>query len=126
MANYRLSASLVKKWKACPFSVYCKITEQKKDEEIEDSYGIAGNVVHKALEYYHEHLFDIDKELAIVELETFFNSMWNDLNIGNPAISRDEYWLCVVNGVNSNFKATDMEMCIELSDPVESISSHIS
>jgi len=122
MVNYRLSASLVKKWTSCPFSVYCKISEQIKDTDTDDSYGTAGNIVHKTLEHYYTHLFDIEREFSMLELQNFFDALWAEYNINNPKISKDEYWLCVVNGVKSNFTATDMEMCIELDSPVNSIS----
>jgi len=105
----RWSASGIKTYKSCPFRMYCKVTEQKQDENVDNSYGDAGNVVHHALEYYFGHLKDIELSHALNELKNTFDEEWEAVNIINPVIKKDLYWLCVINGIKLGVKPTDLE-----------------
>ena len=95
----RYSASLIKVYKSCPFRYYCKVTDQEKDTDTDDSYGHAGNVVHHALEYYFKNLLTIPLDLALVELKNHFEEEWHACEFTNPVLKKDLYWLCVINGV---------------------------
>jgi len=95
----RYSSSLIKVYKSCPFRYYCKVTDQEKDTDTDDSYGLAGNVVHDTLEYYFKNLLDIPMEHALSELKTHFDGKWDDCELTNPVLKKDLYWLCVINGV---------------------------
>jgi len=107
--DIRWSNSTIKVFKSCPFRFFCKITEQKKDDNVDVSYGQAGNVVHHALEYYFKNLLDIPLDSALVELKNVFNEEWEACELTNPVIKKDLYWLCVINGIKLNVKATDLE-----------------
>lgn len=106
--EYRYSASFLKLWHSCKFRVFCKISNQKQDE-VDSSYGNAGTVVHQIMEYYYEHLFNINPKLALIELEQQFNRLWEEANILNPKINQNLYWLSVINAVKLNLKATGIE-----------------
>jgi len=105
----RYSASLIKVYKTCPFRYYCKVTDQTKDKETDMSYGNAGNVVHHTLEYYFTHHIEIPLDFALVELKQQFNILWEEADIQNPSINKDEYWLCVINGIKLGIKPTHLE-----------------
>jgi len=105
----RYSASLIKVYKSCPFRFYCKITDQEKDKDTDQSYGLAGNVVHHALEYYFENLTDIPLDSALVELKNHFEEEWESCELTNPVLKKDLYWLCVINGIKLDVHPTHME-----------------
>lgn len=107
--DVRYSSSLIKVYKSCPFRYYCKVTDQEKDTDTDDSYGLAGNVVHDALEYYFNHLLEIPQESALQELKTHFDVKWDDCELTNPVLKKDLYWLCVINGIKLGVKPTHTE-----------------
>ena len=115
--QYRFSNSLVKVYQACPFRFYCKATEQEQDDDVDVSYGNAGNVVHQCLEYYFKNLHDVDIPLALVELKNHFNNLWESTKIENPGIDKDEYWLSIINAVKLNLHPTHLEYEFKLSTP---------
>ena len=115
MKDYRISASMLKKWKDCPFQIYCKITEQNKSDT-DNSYGDAGNAVHTTIEYYYTHLHDLPLDLAFVELRNVYDRIWESINTNSLDI--ELYWLCVVNGVKRDVDYTDLEYKFEFDDPV--------
>jgi len=105
----RYSSSSIKVYKSCPFRLYCKITDQEKDKDTDQSYGLAGNVVHHALEYYFNNLLELPEEECLRELKNYFEILWEDCNLTNPVLKRDLYWLCVINGIKLNIKPTHLE-----------------
>lgn len=107
--NIRYSASTIKLLKSCPFRFYCKITDQEKDKDVDMVYGDSGTVVHDTLEYYYKHMRDIPLNLAIQETKNIFNTFWEHKELDDPRINKEEYWLCVVNGVKRNLDPTHLE-----------------
>jgi len=91
--SIRWSASTYGVYENCKFRLYCKLTDQKKDEDTDSSYGDAGNAVHHTLEEYYNGQEDLEK------LKLYFNSEWDSFDIQNPVIKKDLYWLCVINGI---------------------------
>ena len=112
--KFRYSASMLKLVDSCNFKFYCKVTQQEKDSDTDQSYGNAGTVVHNVIQYYFEaDLADIELELALVELKNKFNEEWEAFDIQNPKINKDEYWLCIINGIKLKFTYTDFEYKFE-------------
>jgi len=114
----RFSASSIKKYLACPFHFYCKITKQEKSE-CDSSYGDAGTAVHKTLETYYSKLKGLAREEALERAKLVFEAEW--LIAGEPDrfnryIKKDLYWLSVLNGINKNVNATDIEMLFEIKE----------
>jgi len=108
--NFRYSPSMLTLVKSCPFRFYCKVTHQEKDDDTDQSYGNGGTVVHQVIQYYFESdLDDIDLELALVELRNVFNELWEAFDIQNPKMNKEEYWLCVINGIKLDFTYTNFE-----------------
>lgn len=119
--EYRLSPSLINVYEMCPFRFYCKVTDKTKDEQIDTSYADAGTVVHHTLEYYFKNLIDVNKELAINEVKNCFESAWQDININNPKIDKDIYWLSVINAIKLNIFPTDLEYQFRIPAPLNFI-----
>ena len=119
--EYRLSSSTIKQYKMCPFKFYCKISKQEKDPDSDNTYGNAGNAVHKALEYYYGQQRDIPLKLAFIELKKVFTNIWNEFEINEKLVDFDLYWLCVVNGVKLDLNPTHLEYEFGFKDPVEFI-----
>jgi len=109
--DYRYSASFLKLKKKCWFAVWCKITGKEKQEDPTiPPYGDAGNVVHHSLEYYYNHLYDLDPKSALVELKQYFDQWWYEsYEITSPKLNVNLYWLCVINAIKLNLKVTDTE-----------------
>lgn len=107
--NTRYSSSLIKVYRSCPFRFYCKVTDQEKDATVEESYGLAGNTVHYTIEYYYKNLREIELEFALIELETYFNILWDECDINNPYIEKSVYWDCVINAIKFNPDPTHLE-----------------
>jgi len=118
MVKYRFSASFIKKYKSCPFAAYCKITGKEQDDNVDTSYADGGTAVHDSLEYYFKELSDIPEESAIQETKAYFDVKWEEANIQNPKMSKDTYWLCVINGIKLGVKPTDLEYQVDFTDPV--------
>lgn len=93
----------------CPFRFYCKTTGQESDKDTNMDYANAGQVLHKCMEYYSEHLMDFDLDTALNELKNHFNSTWELHSINNPSIDKNEYWLSVINSVKLNKIPTHTE-----------------
>jgi superfamily II DNA or RNA helicase/CRISPR/Cas system-associated exonuclease Cas4 (RecB family) len=108
-------------YNSCPFRFYCKVSDQEQDGDTDVSYGDAGTVVHKVLEYYFTHLIDTEFTLALNELKNHFNNLWEQANIQNVAIDKDEYWLSVINSLKLNLHPTHLEYEFKLSVPFEFI-----
>lgn len=122
--EFRVSASMLKKYKNCPFSVFCKITNQPSDETAATHWGDAGNVVHHTLEHYYSQLTDLPREFALAELERFFDHEWEIVDTAD--LAKDTYWLCVVNGVitdqvEKDFTHLEAEYSYEISPGVNYI-----
>ena len=115
MADYRISASMLKKWAECPFQIFCKISNQAKDHT-DNSWGDAGTVVHTVIEYYYNHLHEVPLNLAYIELRHVFDGLWDSVETKDLDI--ETYWLCVINGVKRDVKYTELEYKFEFLDPV--------
>lgn len=114
--EYRISASMLKKWEQCPFQIFCKITDQEKGQT-DGFYGDAGNVVHRTIEYYYTHLIDIEFDLAIIELRKVFDADWEAEFTGTLDI--ETYWLCVIVAIKRDVKFTHLEYEFSFTDPVK-------
>ncbi len=119
--EYRYSASFLKKWRACKFAVYCKMSKQKIDGEVDNSYGDAGTVVHHALEYWYNYLVKFDKKQAMQDLEKRFDLEWEYTDIRNPRINKNLYWLSVINGVQLKLEVTEVERRYDIAKPFHGI-----
>jgi superfamily II DNA or RNA helicase/CRISPR/Cas system-associated exonuclease Cas4 (RecB family) len=121
MYEYRWSASFLKKYKLCPFSMYCKITKQDMDP-VDAKYGDAGNVVHHVLQYYYENLYEIKVADALIELQNVFNGLWEEQDLQNTDLIKEQYWISILNGVKKDIKLTHCELEIEFKKPFPFVS----
>lgn len=110
MAKFRYSASLISVFKICPFRFYCKTTGQEQDPDQNMVYADSGQVLHKCMEYYYEHLLELDREAALQEMKNYFNTLWEHLDINSPVINKEEYWLSVLNSIKLNIIPTHTEL----------------
>ena len=119
--DYKLSNSTIKLYNKCHFAFYCKLTSQPQDTQSDNTYGNAGNVVHKTIEHYYKHLREIEEQFMFIELKNFFNSLWDEVSINNLKVNKDEYWLCVINAIKLNMNPTHLEYEFKFTDPVNFI-----
>lgn len=113
----RYSSSTYKGYKSCEFKHYCKITKQPEDDDTDNSYGDSGNVVHHSLEYYYTNLKDLQFEHSTSELKPLFEEEWDEVQINNPKLDKDLYWLCVINGIKLDVSFTDLEYEFRIIEP---------
>ncbi len=114
----RWSPSFIKKYKACKFAAFCKITRKPREPSKHPPWGDAGSIVHHVLEYYYYHKMKTGNKLEFKELEQRFDQEWYEgYQITSPKLNRNLYWLCVVNGVQLNLEVTGLEKEYNLTEP---------
>lgn len=105
---YRSSFSQHNLFIHCPKCWYLSAIKKIAVEQ-DTKYMDAGNCLHKSLEFYYSKEKDINKT------KDFFNNLWDKkykLNETTIAIKKDEFWGCVLNGINLQLEITSCEFKI--------------